>query len=199
MRELSERVMNGTNPFKLMLAAWCSTAERFILLGVPQSWTAQSIMFFFHFASQRTCIFKVTLLHNVFRNPPQIVFLLPHLVFTLKSRAAVQSGGDCGRLSGPRATRGRGSWPNRRCWKARRKSGRKPGSRNPTRWCWRGSVLSSSRLLYTLRSSRRSSCSLSRPGTRTCSCRHSRAKRESFPSASWAEGCDPCWKMNRPV
>lgn len=99
----------------------------------------------------------------------------------------------------PRSTRGRGNWPSRLCWRARRRWGRKPGSRNPTRGCWRGHVLSSSRLLYTPRSNRRSLCSLSRPGTRTGSCPRSRSRTGSCPWASWAVGREPCWRMSRPV
>ncbi len=128
----------------------------------------------------------------------------PRLVLTLNHKPRCKVAGTVAVSEGPtdhspRPTRGRGSWPSRLCWRARRRWGRKPGSRNPARGCWRGSVLSSSRLLYTPRSNRRSSCSLSRPDTRTGSCHRSRARTGSCPWASWAEGCDPCWKMSRPV
>lgn len=96
-------------------------------------------------------------------------------------------------------TRGRGNWPSRLCWKARKRWGKRLGSRNPTPECWRGPDLSSSRPPCTPRSSRRSSCSPSRPGTRTDSCPRSRSRTGSCPRASWVAGCAPCWKWSRPA
>lgn len=183
-----------------MLAACCSTAEHFILLGVPLlkvSWPL-------HCAPQHTGSHTTPEAAHLpqFPKSGSTSFPPPCLVLTLNHEPQCKVAVTVAVPAGPTGhspTRGRGSWPSRLCWRARRRWGRKPGSRNPARGCWRGCVLSSSRLLYTPHSSRRSLCSLSRPGTRTCSCLRSPARTGSCPWASWAEGCEPCWKMSTSV
>lgn len=74
---VSDRVINGIYPFKLMLAASCSTAECSSLLGVPQSWSAQSIMVF-TLRITAHMYFLVTSLQHAFHNshrwdPPHVL------------------------------------------------------------------------------------------------------------------------------
>lgn len=108
-----ERVINGTYPFTLMLAACCSTAERFILLGVPLlkvSWPL-------HCAPQRKSIFYSyhSRVHiSQFPLSGSTSFPLPCLVLTLNHEPRCKVAGTVAVSAGPTdhspgPTRGRGS------------------------------------------------------------------------------------------
>lgn len=81
--------------------------------------------------------------------------------------------------------KGRGNLPSRRCWTARRRWGKRRASMRPVRVSLCGNVLFSTRLLYTPRSSRRSSGSLFRPDTRNHKCPQS-------PASTWS--CSKRWR-----
>lgn len=79
----------------------------------------------------------------------------------------------------PQCAKGRDSLPSRRCWRVRRRWGKKRGSMRPVHVHLCGRGLSSNRLLYTPRNSRRSSGSLFRPDTR-------RHKGLQIPASTWS-------------
>lgn len=81
--------------------------------------------------------------------------------------------------------KGRDSRPSTRCWTAGRRWGRRRASTRPVQVNLCGGVLFSTRLLYTPRSSRRSSGSLFRPDTR-------RHKRPQSPASTWS--CSTRWR-----